>query len=120
MDLDFTWESRAKEKEKFMDSILRDMELVNNFAFVSNKYKIFRLAELQDRFNEASESLQLPGHLEDVINSNLEEMKAARVQEWETTPPIHAVMRIMGTSLGSPSDYSEGPNSIPPSRRGTR
>ena len=78
-----------------MDSILRHMDLVNNFAFVSNMYKIFRLAELQERVNETCESMQLPGHLEDVINSNLEEMKAARVREWETKPPIHAVMRII-------------------------
>ena len=88
------------------------MELVNNFAFVTNKYKLFRLAALQDRFNEASESLQLPGHLEDVINSNLEEMKSARVQEWETTPPIHAVMRIIKEEkiwLTSESDTHSSP-----------
>ena len=78
--MDISWGKREKVKEKWLDDIYREMDLVLNYANITTKYDNFRIATLQEDLTKAQASIPLPDHLNTVMEDNLDNLEAERVQ----------------------------------------
>ena len=92
--MDISWKKRAKVKKKWLDDIYREMDLVSNYANITTKYDNFRIATLQEDLTKAQASIPLPDHLNTVMEDNLDNLEAERVQELEVIFPIDEVHKI--------------------------